>query len=264
MLNKLFKSTPVIDDSSRAWILDSFVWCIENLDGQYFFQSSELVLPNNQFYPGKMHSSAEMAEAIFIKTKDYAGLSQWPLNHNIDGISAPSTMAQLTFSGSFRGDSCHIVNQNAIDVIEIAMHPSQLKQPQDLIAYLAQTFAGITIKQRGLTPPGGNNMLAEMIDMVACFMGFGVIFANTAYQFKGGCGSCNIRALNRQAALPEGETVYALAVYIYLKKLKVKSIKPSLKPHLYKLLRRAYKDVESFLTTTNNDGYMRLVHKKGD
>lgn len=261
MLNKLFKSTPVIDDSSRAWILDSFVWCIENLDGQYFFQSSELILPNNQFYPGTMHSSLEMMTAIFNKTKNYAGLANWPLEIKQSQTVNNASMAQLVFRGSFRGQQCEIVNKEAVDAIEVSLHPAQLNQPQDLIAYLVQTFAGIVLKQRGQTLPGGDNMLAEMIDLVACFMGYGVIFANTAYQFKGGCGSCNIRALNRQATLPEAETVYALAVYMVIKKQNIKTIKASLKPHLYKLLRKAYKDVESFLMATDNKNYALLAAK---
>ena len=74
-------------------------------------------------------------------------------------------------------------------------------------------------------------------------MGFGVVFANTAYQFKGGCGSCNNRNLNRQPALPELETVYALALFCVVKKVDIKPIKKELKSHLYKAFRQAHKEI---------------------
>jgi len=100
--------------------------------------------------------------------------------------------------------------------------------------------------------------LAQTIDLVACFMGFGVIFANTAYQFKGGCGSCNNRNLNRQAALPELETVYALALFSVIKGVDIKQVKKALKPHLYKPFRQANKEISLYLQQTNDPDHSLL------
>lgn len=154
--------------------------------------------------------------------------------------------------------------------IDIAFHSSQLNQPQDLIAYLVQTKASILITQCATTSsaidaPGGSEALQQTIDLVACFMGFGVIFSNTAYQFKGGCGSCNNRGLNRQAGLPELETVYALALFCVLKDIEVKQVKKELKSHLYKPFRQAHKDITAYLQQTSNPRHAKLiapVHKE--
>ena len=217
-------------------------------------------------------------------------MSQWPIKLvNADTFIA-KTMPQLSFSNRLRGDNAQITfgseisfklegqQVNQVPAIEIAFHQSQLNQPQDLIAYLVQHQAGILVAQQasglaasGLSTsghetvtasaPGGKEVMAQTIDLVACFMGFGVIFANTAYQFKGGCGSCNNRSLNRQAALPELETVYALALFCVIKGLEVKQVKKELKSHLYKPFRQAHQEISQYLQQTTNPNHALLISK---
>ncbi len=271
MLSNFFKTKRVIDEASREWIFDTFAWCIDQLDGDFFKENSELILPDNSFYPGSSSSVEEMTETIFTNTTKYTGMTSWPFSLVSADNFAPRTMPQLSFTSRLRGEYANVSAQTRSDVsfkvegkevapsmpsIEIAFHPSQLNQPQDLIAYLVQHQAGILVNQHGAmssyNAPGGKDVLALTIDLVACFMGFGVIFANTAYQFKGGCGSCNNRNLNRQAALPELETVYALALFCVLKKLDSKPIKKALKSHLYKPFRQAHKEISLYLQQTTN------------
>ena len=284
MLSTFFKTKPVVDESSREWIFDTFAWCIEQLDGDFFKNSSELILPNNTFYPGSSSSVEEMADTIFTNTLKYTGMTAWPIKLVPADSFTPKQMPQLYFDSVLRGESAKVSTQLSgskstnnganmsfkIDgeviapAIDIAFHASQLNQPQDLIAYLVQTKASILVTQQGTTlgaisAPGGKEVLQQTIDLVACFMGFGVIFANTAYQFKGGCGSCNNRGLNRQAALPELETVYALALFCVLKGVEIKSVKKELKSHLYKPFRQAHKDISLYLQQTSNLKHARLI-----
>lgn len=264
MLSSLFKvspfqNQPVVDEASRAWIFDSFVWCIEQLDGDFFYQHSELVLPNNSFYPGSASSAVALADIIFANTLKYSGMSSWPIKLVSNENFYPKAMPQLLFKTALRGDTCQIANQAEIDTIDIPFHVSQLNQPQDLIAYLVQRKAGILVNQRGVIAPGGKDAFAQTVDLVSCFMGFGVIFANTAYQFKGGCGSCNNRNLNRQAALPELETVYALALFCVLKGSDIKPVKKALKAHLYKPFRRAHKEISQYLRETSHPTHALLA-----
>lgn len=275
MFSTLFKTTPIIDDESREWIFDAFAWCIVQLDGDFFKQHSELVLPNNSFYPGSSSSVEEMATTIFTNTIKYTGMAAWPLRLVPSEHFTPKALPLLSFESSLRGDKCKINcksnddmgNETAAPAIDIAFHPSQLNQPQDLIAYLVQHQAGILVNQQSMNspnipPPGGNEVLAQTYDLVACFMGFGVIFANTAYQFKGGCGSCNNRNLNRQAALPELETVYALALFCVIKGSDIKPIKTALKSHLYKAFKQARKEILLYLQQTTNAEHSKLLTLK--
>lgn len=293
MFSTFFKTKPVVDEASKEWIFDTFAWCIEQLDGEFFKKNSELILPNNSFYPGSASSVAAMADKIFSNTLNYTGMTSWPLKLVSSEDFKQKPMPQLSFESRLRGESAKVgtkvaaninseVSSNisykvegealvsseltsvpAVPTIDIAFHSSQLNQPQDLIAYLVQVQAGILVNQHGILPPSGKEVLPQTIDLVACFMGFGVIFANTAYQFKGGCGSCNNQNLNRQAALPELETVYALALFCVIKAVDIKPIKKALKSHLNKPFRQAYKEISLYLQQTTNPSHTRLITDNG-
>lgn len=289
MLSTFFKAKPVVDEASKEWIFDTFSWCMEQLDGDFFKENSELILPNNSFYPGSASSVEAMADKIFSNTLKYAGMTSWPLKLVSADNYSQKPMPQLSFDSRLRGEKAKVRTQVAENVssdasstisykvegealvssipasvptkpmIDIAFHSSQLNQPQDLIAYLVQVQAGILVNQHGILPPGGKDVLPQTIDLVACFMGFGVIFANTAYQFKGGCGSCNKQSLNRQAALPELETVYALALFCVIKEVDIKPAKKALKSHLTKPFRQAYKEISLYLQQSTNPDHARLL-----
>jgi hypothetical protein len=258
MLSTFFKTKPVVDEVSREWIFDTFSWCIDQLDGEFFKSNSELILPDNKFYPGSSTSVEAMAEVIFANTSKYAGMTSWPIKLVSADNYQQKPMSQLFFESTLRGESCKVANKATVPTIDIAFHSSQLSQPQDLIAYLVQKQASILVSQHGIIAPGGTESLAQTIDLVACFMGFGVIFANTAYQFRGGCGSCNNVNLNRQAALPELETVYALALFSVIKGCDIKPIKKALKSHLYKSFRQAHKEISQYLKETTNPEHSLL------
>jgi len=290
MFSTFFKAKPLIDEESKEWIFDTFAWCIANLDGDFFHNNSELILPNNTFYPGSSSSVEEMADAIFTNTSKYTGMSSWPIRLVSSDGFIPQPMPQLFFDSTLRGENAIVTTEivtaeiksgevsykiegeelippsihstPSTSTIDIAFHSSQLNQPQDLIAYLVQMQAGILVNQHGQLAPGGKEVLAQTIDLVACFMGFGVIFANTAYQFKGGCGSCNNRNLNRQPALPELETVYALALFCVIKGVNIKPIKKELKSHLSKPFRQAHKEITLYLQQTTNPDHTTLIAAK--
>jgi len=286
MLSTFFKTKPVIDESSKEWIFDTFAWCMDQLDGDFFKDNSELILPNNSFYPGSSSSVEEMANTIFANTTKYAGMTSWPLKLVSSDNFVKKEMPQLFFQSRLRGESAKISTNVSVSTnpsisynvegekvassiptnpaIDIAFHSSQLNQPQDLIAYLVQVHAGILVNQHGaltsgISAPCGKELLPQTIDLVACFMGFGVIFANTAYQFKGGCGSCNNRNLNRQPALPELETVYALALFCVIKGVEIKTVKKELKSHLYKPFRQAHKEITLYLQQNTNPNHKCLT-----
>jgi hypothetical protein len=264
MLSTIFKTKPIIDEANKTWILDTFIWCFEQLDGDFFKHDSELILPNNSFYPGSSNSVEEMAETIFSNTMKYTGMAAWPIKLIPTERFIQKPMPQLLFESRLRGDNCNISYKvegvdSQVPFIDIPFHSNQLNQPQDLIAYIVQIQANILINQHGIIAPGGKEVLAHTVDLVACFMGFGVIFANTAYQFKGGCGTCNNRNLNRQPALPELETVYALALFCVIKKIEIKQVKKELKSHLYKHFRQAYKEISLNIEQTNNPKYIQLI-----
>ncbi|NQY66093.1 MAG: hypothetical protein HRT38_20945 [Alteromonadaceae bacterium] len=246
MLNNLFQTKPVLDSGTSDWIFDTFAWAIENFELNVFKQDTQLILPNNDFYPGKVSSVHQMAQSIFDLTLKYAGMENWPIRLVEPQNYQQQPLAKIHFSNAIRGGSFQLVNEPEQEtIIEITYNPNQINQPQDLIASFGQTLASILILQSDAIPPGGKDNLPQAADLVACFMGFGVMFANTAYQFKGGCGSCYNPAANRQVALAELDVAYCLALFSVLKSIPVKQVLPHLKLHLKKTFKQAHKEIQA-------------------
>lgn len=246
MFSFLLTKKTTIDENTRQWIFDTFFWAIEHFNLQVFQEETKLVLPTNEFYSGRVGSVTEMAENIFQHTVQYAGMQNWPLKlvepHQLKSIPFPN----LDIKHGLRGKNSSIeligVDQQTI---QFTFNVNQINQPQDLIASYVQQLATILVMQQKILPPGGKGFLPQAIDVLSCVMGFGVIFSNTAYQFKGGCGSCFNAKANREATLSESDTVYVLALFCLLKAHNPKSVKQHLKGHLRKTFNHAYKELVS-------------------
>ncbi|MBA6339887.1 hypothetical protein H4J59_02570 [Colwellia sp. MB02u-10] len=259
MLAKLFSPKEIIDENTQNWIFDTFAWAIENFEINVLKNDSRLILPTNEFYPGTVSSIDEMAQAMFINTKNYAGMQKWPIQLSSAIPASNTAIEDLSLGPIIRGDHAEVAISNGNGALILGFTPNQVNQPQDLIAAISQTLASILVISNKVMPPGGKEYLPQATDLVACFMGFGVIFANTAYQFKGGCGACNNASLNRQAALTEPETLYALALFCVLKKEPMKNVKGHLKSHLKKDFVNAYKSIEQSLLSTTQPALLAFV-----
>ncbi|WNC70817.1 hypothetical protein RGQ13_11810 [Thalassotalea psychrophila] len=260
MLSNLFKTSPLLDNATKNWILDTFSWALREFDLNVFKQDSQLILPIHEFYPGKVNSIEEMAQSVFEHTLKYAGMQHWPIKLVRPDNYQQSPMAKLSFTDGMRGSQSQIVNsdysENNNATILVSYNPSQINQPQDLVASFAQAFASILVAQRGVLPPGGEEFVPQAVDLLACFMGFGVMFANTAYQFKGGCGSCYNKYANREVALPEQEMLYCLALFTTLKEIPAKQVATHLKSHLRSDFKKAMKEIKSDLQQPNNSALL--------
>jgi hypothetical protein len=260
MLAKLFSPKEIIDENTRNWILDTFAWAIENFDINILKNDTRLILPTNEFYPGTVSSIDEMAQAMFASTKEYAGMQRWPVQISSSAPAIGTAIEDLSIGSTIRGEHAEVALSTASEALMLGYAPNQVNQPQDLIAGISQALASILVISNKVLPPGGKEYLPQAIDLVACFMGFGVIFANTAYQFKGGCGSCNNASLNRQAALTEPETLYALALFCVLKKEPIKQVKGHLKSHLRKDFVNAYKSIEKSLSSSTQPALLAFIN----
>lgn len=260
----------VIDETSHQWILDTFSWALTQFDVLEFKNNSQLVLPNNQFYKGSVSSVHEMALSIFNQTTAYAGMQEWPIalvtpEQFVAGnqqISVPL----FNMIDDCRGDNTPFTKLNIEDTEKLQQQPivlsyraNQVNQPQDLISAIVQNLANILIIQQSSLPPGGKEFIPQAVDVIACFMGFGIIFSNTAYQFRGGCGSCNNPNANRQSALPEHETMHALALFCVLKAIRPKSVKPHLKSHLRKQFSLSYNALSSAVKNSADPVLLSLL-----
>lgn len=259
MLASLFKPSITLDENSQQWILDTFAWALEQFDVEVFKNNTQLILPNNDFYPGKVSSVEEMADSIFQHTKGYAGMQKWPVEILAKSPALPLTIEQMQLGEVTRGDNAELTTPEQNSTLVLGFNPKHVNQPQDFIAAIAQTMASILVSTNRIAPPGGKEYLPQAADLVGCMMGFGVVFANTAYQFKGGCGSCNNASLNRQAALSEAETLYALALFCVLKNENISKVKAQLKPYLRKEFVQSYKVIKASISSIHQPALLAVM-----
>lgn len=237
-----FQPTPVVDEGTKQWLVDTFEWALRWGDAQVFFEQTNLVLPTPAFFPERSQSAHQMASNAFSRVAEYASLTRWPLvlvapdaYHDIPALPPGQNTPAL------RGDCAPALGNVSLP---LSYHPAQLNSPQAMIASLAQGMSYYLSSQFPEPPPGGVGYLPQALDVLAVFMGFGVMMANTAYTFRGGCGSCYNPLATRQAALTELDTLYALAIFCHLKGISAREVKPHLKKHLHGTFNKSLRDVK--------------------
>ncbi len=244
MVFGLLNKQPVIDPSSSEWIFNAYSWALQNFDANLFYTDTVLVCPTNEFFPGKMNSVQGMAESIFERVKGYAGISHWPTLVQEQSMCRLTESQQVQIRGALRGPKG--ITDESIENSQrlvIPYNPQQINNPEGMIATYAHMLS-FHMGQMGKTlPPGGSDYWPHATELLAVFLGFGLMFANSAYNFRGGCGSCYNPYAQRDAYLSEAEATYALALFCMLKSIPNSEVTPHLKGHLRGTYRRSVKEI---------------------
>ncbi len=263
-----FKTKPLIDQSSADFIFSTVAWVLQNFDHEEFFHRTRLVIPSNECFPGRVSSVDEKAQNIFQHTVRYAGLRHWPfeLKSMVERDTqsecqlqpVPQDELALIYRHSFPDiDVSEGIYGKEVPVIItqqplfVFYNPQQTLKPEDLSASYAHVIAQHLIIQSTLQPPGGMQFFAEASEVLASMMGFGILLSNSAYTFRGGCGSCYNAMANRQPALTEVDNVFVLALFCRLKGISYKDATAHLKKHLRASYKQAVKQIDQKLERLN-------------
>ena len=222
----------LISDDSALWIIECYRWALENFDNQEFHLRTALVQPTNQYFPGDVSSVEEKAENIFKHSLKYAGMQHWPFEISHSNLQSQTDYPQLAFEKIERNSQYPMTRFSGQAPIAISYNKQLTLKPEDLASHFSHLFAQHLVMQGNKAPPGGFEYALEASEVLAVFMGFGVMFANSAYTFRGGCGSCYNASANRRAALSESEILFALALFCHLKNIPTKTVNQGLKKHL--------------------------------
>lgn len=233
-------------DGTSDWIFDTYAWALENFGTDVFYQYTELSLPNDKFFPDKLDDLDDVAEGLFTRVRQYAGMEEWPCRLVAQDEDAnPVVGPALLIKGAPGGPAgTFSVSGGKTPTIKITYNPSQLKRPESLIATFAHELAHYLIHSVESHPPGGEEYEEQATDLVAIFMGFGVFLANSAFSFSQytGVDSQGWRTL-AQGYLSEIEMVYGLAVFCHLKDIDYRDVQPYLDKSLRKTLKTAAKEM---------------------
>lgn len=240
----LFGNRPVLDSEASDWLLDAFAWSLENFDADYFYRHTVLVQPSNEFFPGRADSTQAMAEMIFSRVKSYAGVAHWPTRVADFSACMIPTQPAIQITGNLRDPDGEPPAEISDDTsLLIPYNPQQVSNPEGLIASFAHALAHYLGQMARTPPPGGAEFWPHVTELLAIYLGFGLMFANSAYTFRGGCGSCYNPQANRDAYLTEPQSVYALAIFSVLKGLSDKDVTRHLKGHLRGFYKNATREV---------------------
>lgn len=244
MVFRFFDKQPVVDSASSEWIFEAFSWALQNFDAGLFFSDTVLVRPTNEYFPGKVSSVHDMAENIFDRVKFYAGITHWPTLVQDQRLCQLIESQQVQIQGALRGPEGIAVEPIEGDQrLVIPYNPQQINNPEGMIATYAHIVSYHMGRMAKSPPPGGTDYWPQTTELLAIFLGFGFMFANSAYNFRGGCSSCYNPYAQRDANLSEAEATYALALFCQLKGIPNSEVTPHLKSHLRGIYRKSVKAI---------------------
>jgi len=245
MLGLLKRDQPVLDEDSIAWLFDSFGWALQHLDHRVFIDETQLITPSNEHFPGKANSIQGIANLIFNQVANHAGMGHWPYRLMDQNSWTGGDSPTVVIEGALRGAQSQAPAQTpSKHQLNITYDANQINNPEAMIATFAHTLAHYLASTATEPPPGGEENWPQTTEVVAVFLGFGIMFSNSAYSFRaGGCGSCQGAAADRSNSLSQYDITYALAIFSQLKDIPTKQVTPHLKKSLRGYYKQCVKDL---------------------
>lgn len=230
----------LISSEAADWIDECSHWAIENFNADIFWQRTRLVLPDSSDFPERVTGAEPMARYILSRVAELSSVAQWPWQLCDARTASPSAPPLLPPDLKQRSID-RPTSPASAGSLQVPFVVDQIAKPQDLVASIAHTCAQHMVWQSQQTPPGGLEYFEQAAEVLAVFSGFGIMLANSAYTYRGSCARCYNPRANRQAALSESESVYALALFCHIKAVPPGAVIKHLKPYLkssYKLALR--------------------------
>ena len=252
MFASLFKKPTLLPEEAIQWLFDGFAWALQEFGSENFYQQTVLVEPSNKFFPGQGETVEEMAKLICDRVRHYAGLENWPCqvvnHHDFDGEAEALPGIRQVMQERHDGQP---------STLTLFYEPQQVGNPNAMIANYAHGLAYQLATLAHSPAPCEPEQWPHMAELLAVYMGFGVMLVNTARPERVTCGSCRSPAMDRVGALEEMEVTYALAIFCALKEIPAKQVCPLVKSYLRPLLKKAIKDVQ---TRSEQLGRLKAIH----
>ncbi len=244
MLSKLFTSQPILEEESITWIFDVYAWALNQFDAEIFFNETILVAPTNEYFPGEQTSVTGMAELIFSQVQNYAQVQHWQCAVVDHSQFIPPDLNQLVLPKRTAA-ATEITNEAQNSVLSIPYDPQMVANPEALISSYAHILAQYLGSQATENPPGGSENWLMVTELLGVFLGFGLMYANSATTAPSSCSSCSAGLATRPSFVSQYDLTYALAIFSVVKKIPEKKVSRHLKKSLKGFLKSAIKDVKS-------------------
>jgi len=243
----LLKRKPVLEVETVQWLIETYSWALKNFGNHAFYEKTILVTPSDKHFPAHIKNNQHLAQSIFDQVKQHAGMSKWDCNlvaqeADVNPIIAPTLLIRNTKvnpAGTF--SMARSKQRKAI----ITYDPSQVKDPEMLVATFAHELGHYLSHRTAEPPPGGKALWEPATDLLAVFMGFGIFLANSAYSFQQYTG-IDSQGWSSQSRgyLNQYELTYALAIFAVLKENNKQEIEKYLKNSLRAFYKQAIKELQ--------------------
>ncbi len=238
-----FGKSTFLDPDDEDWQIETWRWFLKEFGGLSRLQRTELVTPSKEFFPATDQTGDEQIAHIFNCVKDLAGMRDWPSELVAQPHRAELKVGEVTAlkpisqppAGTFRLEGNQAV---------ISYDPSNVANPVALIATLIHELAHYRLVSVFENIPGGKEVHEYTTDLLTVFLGFGLFSTNSAFNFSQhhGAGSQGWQ-YSRHGYLGERGFIFALAIFLELKRQTEDAAKPYLKSHLNVDLAKALKYV---------------------
>jgi len=215
------------------------LWLLKNFGGPDFYDSTNLILPTDEYFPSEVTSNQNAAHSTFLKVLEHAGLANWPvvleaqeLDPNL--VVAPTVIVQNTEispAGTFRIDD----NEE----VKITYNPDIVSDPVKMVSVFSHELAHYLTATSPEPPPGGWENWEFATDTCAIFMGFGIFQANSAFSFQQYSSTDSIGwRTSGVGYLSQQERSFALAIFLTLKNISPRIAYPYCDNNVRSYLRR--------------------------
>lgn len=246
MLLELFGKQDLVGEQEARWLLETFAWSLKHFDAKVFFEEAVLVVPDNEHFPGRTESVPGMAGLVFDHVRRYAGMQHWPFRLE-DAAScdlAATPASSIPVASSRIGTAAAATPAQPDNSIPVSYDPDLVADPEALIASFANALAYHLARTSPEPPPGGADYWPQATEVLAIFLGFGLMFANSSFSVPvRSCGSCGPKA-QRHSFLTQHESTYALAIFCVLKEIPERTVGRHLKKHLRSFFRKCTREIE--------------------
>lgn len=279
-------SRRLVPPPDAAWILEVYRWLLEHLGGWEVFGETPLVLPTpDQFPIPPGIEGEELAEHVLHLTQEHAGMGGMIFDLEVEE-QAPSSREVASSDVSLpyepdgvddEDDEVDVDTYEPLEPLEpqdsqgawlptlgpvaskdedempdgrdvpvLRYRAETLARPPELVADLSYQLAFYLAREIESSPPGGEEVFHDAIDVAQAFLGFGVFAANSAFTLEAYQEAFvhGWRAV-RRGRLNERMHAYALAVFLEARRIDERVALPHLRMSPRSALKRALRELRS-------------------
>lgn len=240
-----FKSKPLLSEEDEAFQIETFKWLLAHFGGPHFYESTQLILPTEEYFPSKINTPEKAAQETFQQVKNYAGLEKWPCVLQKQEEDPNLVVGETLIVQNAEHNPHGTFSVNEKNEASITYNPKLVSSPTQMVATFAHELAHYLTSTAPEPPPGGWDNWEFATDITATFLGFGIFQANSVFNFKQYSSAGTIGWQTTGGGyLSESEHSYSLAIFLQLKGLSADIAYPHCDGNIKAFLNKALQELE--------------------